>query len=158
MNVVADISCTQDPTAAERGIPTYAREHAKAIERLAPDAVSSWTISPSGPVAKGLDFLLSTGKLRRVGDPEVGTADVVHVMSPFYEKVDVWSLIRGTRARVVVTLYDLIPLVYPNVYLSSLVQRCYDAQLQLVVCDLVLCISEATRRDAIKYLGLKSHA
>lgn len=156
MRIIADISCTQDPTSAERGIPTYAREHAKAIERVRPGLVEQWTLLPDGPVPKSLDFLLSTGRLAKLAGDTTDGADLVHVMSPFYEKQDAWGFLRGSRANLAVTLYDLIPLVYPDTYLRTIGQRSrYHAQLQLVrSADRVLCISKATADDALRLLDL----
>lgn len=51
-------------------------------------------------------------------------------------------------------LYDLIPLIYPEHYLAQASQRTwYSRKLQaLKNCDLLLAISQATRRDAIERL------
>ena len=56
----------------------------------------------------------------------------------------------------VVTLFDLIPLLYRDQYLSEpLSRRRYDTRLQTIrSADVVLAISERTRRDAIELLDL----
>lgn len=59
----------------------------------------------------------------------------------------------GNRA---ITLYDLIPLVYPRLYLENpIVARWYQGKIgDLRRAGLWLAISEATRRDGIELLGL----
>ena len=54
------------------------------------------------------------------------------------------------------TLYDLIPLRFPELYLGDSVRRrWYERRCDLIrQCDCVLAISEATRRDGIELLGL----
>ncbi len=54
------------------------------------------------------------------------------------------------------TLYDLIPLRFPELYLGDpLRRRWYEQRCDLLRrCDCVLAISEATRRDGIELLGL----
>ena len=84
------------------------------------------------------------------------SADVVHVSSVFEggnahvsaRMADVPASVRSA------TLYDLIPLVFDDVYLS-VVRRQYLARLgALHQVDVVFAISEATRRDAIARLDL----
>lgn len=56
----------------------------------------------------------------------------------------------------VVTLYDLIPLRYPEVYLSSPdVRILYRKKLEnLTRCDAIICISESVKDDAVSLLGV----
>ena len=60
------------------------------------------------------------------------------------------------RTPVAVVLYDLIPLLFPSVYLTDAAMReWYERQLgRLVGADLLLSISEATRADALSKLHL----
>lgn len=55
-------------------------------------------------------------------------------------------------------IYDLIPLVYPDQYLDNASKRAwYFRKLSAVKnCDLLLAISEATRKDAIDRLGVSA--
>jgi glycosyltransferase involved in cell wall biosynthesis len=84
---------------------------------------------------------------------------VYHIGSPI-EFVQLDRLLprytHGGGMHLVVTLYDLIPKLFPDVYLSNSVTRAwYQMRLQLVRrADRVLAISEATARDAIEQLGL----
>ncbi len=53
------------------------------------------------------------------------------------------------------TLYDLIPLLFSDIYLSTEVRRDYFAKLGVFnQLDVVLAISESARLDAIRHLGL----
>ena len=116
------------------------------------------------------------GPSRAHGDPEDGlrpaaeqlvraayasvSADVVHVNSLFEGYVehaaglDRVARLPGTISSV--TLYDLIPLRFPETYLSdpsyaAWYRRKLDS---LAHFDVLLCISEATRRDAVDLLGI----
>jgi glycosyltransferase involved in cell wall biosynthesis len=94
-----------------------------------------------------------------VNEIQLGAGDVLHITSVF-EPVPiarVWP--QGARTgqiRLAVTLYDLIPHIYPEHYLAdSAYRRRYENRLQLVrQADRVLAISDATRSDAIERLGL----
>jgi glycosyltransferase involved in cell wall biosynthesis len=61
-------------------------------------------------------------------------------------------------APVAVVLYDLIPSVFPDLYLRNPdIKSWYFGQIEaLQKADLLLTISESTRRDGIKYLGISS--
>jgi len=56
----------------------------------------------------------------------------------------------------VITLYDLIPLIYKEIYLSDInVKKWYFNRLRLVYeADLLLAISDATKEDVINILGI----
>jgi glycosyltransferase involved in cell wall biosynthesis len=84
--------------------------------------------------------------------------DVVHIMSLFEGLVDdaVTSIGLFSRsAPTTVTLYDLIPLIHKEVYLSDpRVESWYQNKLdQARRADLLLAISESSRHEAIEYLG-----
>lgn len=85
--------------------------------------------------------------------------DVVHVTSLFEGSGDdavVSIAANGQAWLTVVTLYDLIPLVYQEKYLSATVQQqWYFRKLHsLKQADCLLAISESTRQEAIEYLRL----
>lgn len=56
----------------------------------------------------------------------------------------------------VATIYDLIPLLMPKIYLSDKFIRkwYYDCMERVKQCDILFAISEATRQDIIKYLDI----
>jgi hypothetical protein len=82
--------------------------------------------------------------------------DVFHVTSPFEWEIAVGSSFHTSR--LVVTLYDLIPLVFAPVYLSPAppeMREMYFQRLKLLArADRLLAISDASRRDAIDLLAL----
>ena len=102
---------------------------------------------------------LAAGHGGLVGDAG-GDARIYHVLSPFELAVPAGELWPSWAAegglRLVVTLFDLIPLLFPGRYLTDVGQRRrYHARLELVrAADAVLAISETTRQDAISLLGL----
>lgn len=58
----------------------------------------------------------------------------------------------------VATIYDLIPLLMPNIYLSDRYMKkwYFDCIEKVKQCDILFAISEATRQDVIKYLEIDS--
>jgi glycosyltransferase involved in cell wall biosynthesis len=83
-----------------------------------------------------------------------------HIMSPFELSVSSQSVVPPfvleAGAPLVVTLYDLIPLIFAEQYFAgSSRQRAYHTRLELIrQADLVLTISESTRQDALAHLQL----
>lgn len=86
--------------------------------------------------------------------------DIVHANSLFEGFVEhaggVAGLAQVPGAISSVTVYDFIPLVFSEQYLDNASYRSwYQARLQaLQRFDVMLCISEATRRDAMRLLGI----
>jgi len=86
--------------------------------------------------------------------------DVVYVSSLFEGFIDNAVTSIGTFANTLptaVTLYDLIPLIYRETYLSNPIQEAYyERKLDhLRRAQLWLAISESSRREGIDYLGLQ---
>lgn len=85
-----------------------------------------------------------------------------HLMSPFeWPSPSCGALPRhllGTEVPLIVTLYDLIPYLMPERYLVDPHRRAqYMERIEVVrSADLILAISEATRRNAIRELGIAS--
>jgi len=85
--------------------------------------------------------------------------DFIHVASlfeGFYEDTVTETHRASLGIPVAVTLYDLIPLLYPKSYLNNPhLYQWYGKKLQdLRRADLCLCISEATQHDAIQHLRI----
>lgn len=81
--------------------------------------------------------------------------DIFHITSPFEFKSDYATLLsRGIK--VVVTLFDLIPLLYPNIYLidKKTKDEYFETLHFIKSCDLIFAISETTKNDAINILGI----
>lgn len=88
--------------------------------------------------------------------------DIIHVTSLFEGLGDdaVASVHSGEIARCsAVTLYDLIPLAYANIYLANETTRhWYYRKLQsLRNAALLLAISEHSRQEAFEFLGIEEH-
>lgn len=87
-------------------------------------------------------------------------ADVVHVNSLFEGFMEhaggMPALAQVPGAISSVTVYDFIPLVFAEKYLDNVEYRAwYQGRLQaLQRFDVMLCISEATRQDAMRLLGI----
>ena len=164
VNLVLDIQAFQDELQFERGIPRYIREHSRALLNINP--IYAFSLNPRRIVPRDLpqDILLSgkvawgSGRLLRTA---ASTGQIVyHVMSPFENQPDdtiyPWPLARE-GAFVMMTIYDLIPLIRQDLYLSeSKARSSYLARLELPkFADLLLAISDSARNDAIRLLGLE---
>ncbi|MDX6554744.1 MAG: hypothetical protein QOD86_939 [Miltoncostaeaceae bacterium] len=158
-----DLQAAQSRHHAERGIARYVAEHAAAIERVRPGLVDRFLLNQRFTLPPGAERLLPTG---RVGWSQARRAELAegpltfHAMSPFEMTIplaELWPLeVRRPDVRLVVTLYDLIPLIFPDVYLSDPITRArYRSRLEMVrAADRVLAISEATARDAVRLLNI----
>lgn len=156
----------QNPGQLERGIGRYVSEHARALEALAPSLLHSVLVNPALSLTGNLSSLF--GKELLSFSPGTPTAEgrrstaprIYHIMSPFEATtaIDVmwppWA--RDSRIATVVTLYDLIPLVFPDQYLHTPGMRSYYySRLELIRhVDGILAISEHTANDAVEHLQI----
>lgn len=161
--VVCDIQATQSLQHGSRGIARYAGEHAAAMLRVAPEAMAGLLLNPRFTLPPSAERFLSSGLLRWRDrtDPLLREGPLLfHVMSPFELGVpleELWpAAVRRPEVRLAVTLYDLIPLIYPERYLEDPATRQrYMARLQMLrAADVVVAISECSRADAIRLLGI----
>jgi glycosyltransferase involved in cell wall biosynthesis len=151
----------------DRGIPRYVVEHARALHRLRPDTLDSVLLNPWLPLTGNFNWLLGTGLLgwgggqrRTAGRSVSASPSVYHVMSPFEldTPLDImwpaWA--RRSGVATVVTVYDLIPLIFSDHYLSDLQVRVeYKARADLIRhVDGVLAISHSTAQDVVERLGV----
>ncbi|QCO19936.1 glycosyltransferase (plasmid) [Azospirillum brasilense] len=107
-----------------------------------------------GGETDSLDALLH-GATLNVARPDV--VHVSHVFEGLGERVPLPSISARPAGQVMsATLYDLIPLRFPEHYFQNLgLERWYRNRLKwLRQADLLLAISEASRRDAIDLLGI----
>src|SRR2546425_9668392 len=125
-----------------------------------PDLVGAVRLSPDLPVPDAAGPLRAAGKLDPTGGAGDSPVRIHHVLSPFELEAPLdrlWPSSGWARpARLVVTLYDLIPEVYASHYLADPgLRRRYRSRLELVrAADRVLAISRATREEAVTRLGL----
>lgn len=163
LRLVVDLQAAQSAAHAERGIARYSIELTRALlARGAP--VGAVTLNPNLPMPRRLPAdlrpWLTFATARTFADQQAAGRFAYHLMSPIeLEPAAPLVLSRAglERADALVTvLYDLIPLLYAERYLADArARRLYEARLELVAqSDLVLAISESTRRDAIAHLGI----
>jgi glycosyltransferase involved in cell wall biosynthesis len=92
--------------------------------------------------------------------PPAGQPTIYHVMSPFELGVPITELwpawARRTDTKIVATVYDLIPLMFPEQYLDPPIWRvAYMTRLNLLrAADHLLAISQTTAADAVDRLGI----
>jgi glycosyltransferase involved in cell wall biosynthesis len=156
-----DAQGAQSRTHFDRGIPRYIVEQLRAVWALEAEAVGAVGLGRTSPLTSNLHWLLGTGKLQWCDQrPPARLPRIFHVMSPLdldQRLDDLWpAWARSTDVTTVVTLYDLIPLVFREHYLNSPRARTqYMSRLELVrQAGHVLAISEATARDAVELLGV----
>lgn len=149
-----------------RGIARYVHDHALHLLRGHRELVGGVHIHRELPTPRLLADFCGYGLLREHpsdGDRAFGgdvAGDIFHIMSPFELGVPLRHLFpppfMRAGVKLVVTLYDLIPLLYPEVYLRDpQVRLPYLRRLNLArEADHVLVISKATRDDAVRLLGL----
>jgi glycosyltransferase involved in cell wall biosynthesis len=165
--VVLDLQATQSTAHAERGVARYVKEHARAL--LARDVGEAMLLNPHLPFPRRLDQdLLTSPKLAwntqsvlRAMAEDGGGPLAYFLMSPFELSLrgegDLPPHAFRASMPLVTTIYDLIPLrlddrpPWNDVKLS----RRYRGRVETFHhMDLILTISEHTRRDAIELLGL----
>ncbi len=161
-SVWLDARGTQSVGHAERGIARYVTEHALALLELAPEAIGWIGLSPDVPVPE------IAGPLQRSSravwqspdrSPAGEIPPIYHVMSPFeadLELDEIWPA-WSRSARLVVTLYDLIPLIMRERYNADWghMATAWIARLGLLgSAHQVLTISQQTADDAMERLNI----
>src|SRR5258708_32971894 len=112
------------------------------------------------PVRAGIDALVATGKVATADQVDLSAARIYHVIAPFEIETTldrIWPpAMAEARLRLVVTLHDLIPRVFPDQYHSDPgLRRRYLAREELIrAADRVLSVSEATKQAAVRHLGI----
>jgi glycosyltransferase involved in cell wall biosynthesis len=163
-SVWVDAQGTQSVDHSERGIGRYIGEQIAAVSAAAPGLIDAVHLDPDLPVPATLERLIGSGLLRRGKNrPAAGSRlpAIYHVTSPMElltpldELWPRWA--RSGEVRTVVTLFDLIPLIFREWYLDSfaLSRATYFARLGLLRrADHALAISERTAQDAVEHLGI----
>jgi glycosyltransferase involved in cell wall biosynthesis len=165
-SVWIDVQGCQNTANFERGIARQAAESTEALLRVAPDVIHTVGLTPLLPVPASLDFLNGTGKLGwvsgRGAEPD-SKPSIYHVTSPFEgptpfvtleEQWPHWA--RRAGVRLVITLHDLIPLIFSEHYLDTdpLHYSPWVARLGIVrAADHILAVSECSAADAVEHLG-----
>lgn len=161
-SVWMDAQGCQNPHHFERGIARQVAESTRSIAEAVPEAIHTIGLNHRLPLPISLDYLHGTGLLGWVGEGAQGgpptPPEIYHVTSPFetIELDQLWPLwARGQSVKTVVTLHDLIPLIFPEHYLEP--NRSYHApylaRVGLVrAADHILAVSEHTAADAVEHL------
>jgi len=154
--VIFDLVAAQSPSYRGRGIARFSVDLVRAIVRDHPDIVSSIVLHPELEPPEGIDDLADWLTTR----PDWASASVVHLSSAFEPEVPVrvyWPR-EATAHRLLmsVTLYDLIPDVFPGWYLEDpgLRRRWRCCREVVRTADAVLTPSESAKADAIGLLGV----
>ena len=158
MTVVFDLVGVQNRDHGERGIARYVLNTALEVERLAPGLVDHWLLRGDMPVPGTLEPLLSTGRARLLTSDrswlDIGEGGVFVAGSLFELDEPVDDVLprpfRDPAWRRLAVLYDLIPLRFPEVYLTNeALRHPYLARVEVAkAMDHLLAISEATAQDA----------
>ena len=165
LRLLVDLQAAQSVAHGERGIARYSIELTRALLREGAP-IDAITLNPNLPNPRRLPIDLATSPLlqfataRTMADSHRRGPFAYVVMSPI--ELDLPAPLVLSRAgldrsdSLVVVLYDLIPLIFADRYLADpRVREPYLARLSLIRdADLVLAVSEHTRRDAIEYLGI----
>ncbi|NQX05332.1 glycosyltransferase family 4 protein [Rathayibacter sp. VKM Ac-2856] len=154
--VFVDLTPTQDALHSERGIAVYTRGLFAAIEALEPGFVEAFVLDPGAGTPALPSGLEESGRVVAREPGEVQDARLWHIPSPFDTSHDPFRILNPRRVPYVVSLFDIIPLVFDDEYLRLPSARArYLAHVELVrQADRVLCISQAAADEAIERLGL----
>ena len=168
MNVIYDLTGFQSREHGERGIARYVLNLALALEEAAPGLVTEFLIDPTQPMAAGAEELIATGRVTRrdrataARAPSSGgiflsagsvfesfTSESSELVLPYWARTGQWATVG--------VLYDLIPAIFPEFYLTQPATRTYyTARLNtLSMFDRLLAISQASADDACDLLGLQ---
>jgi glycosyltransferase involved in cell wall biosynthesis len=157
--VVIDLVAPQSPSYRERGIARHGLNFAQALVERHGDLIERILLHPELPPAGGLDPLIASGKVGQ-GLEGVGLGGIFHLTSAFEPEIPMRALwprqASVRRMRLVVTLYDLIPDVFPEMYLVDPgLRRRWRACRELVrVADHVLTLSHSATDDVVRLLGV----
>ena len=162
--IAIDLQPIQGYSSRGRGIGRYIFEQVKAMVDGHPDRIHSLLINPHRGIPAEIEAFLGTGLVRAhtTEAPIVDglPPDAYYVTSPFEFDLtleEIWPMwARDPAIETVLTLYDLIPMLFPDHYLSdSIWTSLHWARREFVrQADLLLCISEATATDGIRLLDL----
>ncbi len=154
--VIFDLVAAQSPSYRGRGIARYSTELVRAMVQYHPELVSSIVVHPElGPIdgTEDLAEWLTTS-------PDWSEGSVLHMGSVIEPEVPVrvyWPREASAhRLYTAVTLYDLIPELFPGWYLQDPgLRRRWRCCLEVVrQADAILTLSASTKQDTVGLLGV----
>ncbi|MHB1533286.1 MAG: glycosyltransferase family 4 protein [Acidimicrobiales bacterium] len=157
--VVLDLVAPQSPSYRERGIARHGLAFAEALVSRHGPLVDQILVHPELPPAGGMAALVASGKVS-TSLADGTTGGVFHVTSPFEPEIAARTLwpraASRRRMQLVATVYDLIPDVFPDMYLQDPgLRRRWRSGRELVrAADHVFALSECGREDIIRLLGV----
>lgn len=166
MTVVYDLLGFQSRDHGERGIARFVLQLALALERRRPGLVDQYLMHPGLPFPTGAEDLVATGRVVR-SDHRAATrrpaAGGIFIAGSPFESFHFTSdhilptFARGTRWRRVAVVHDVIPGLFPELYLETTENKhYYQARLNaLRSFDHFLTNSVATLHDTASMLSLK---
>ncbi len=166
-SIAIDLQPLQGYSSRRRGIGRYVLELVTAIVENHPEHIHSLLVNPRRGIPPEIERFLPTGLVRAHSHDapilDGHAPDVYYVTSPFELDLtldEIWPRwAREPTIDTVVTLYDLIPTLFPDEYLKEPIwQALHWARLEFVKqADLLVCISQATASDALEHLGVAPH-
>ncbi|HMK97893.1 MAG TPA: glycosyltransferase, partial [Acidimicrobiales bacterium] len=153
--VVFDLTGAQSLSYRGRGIARYSIEMVRSLAQGFPELISAIALHSELPVPDGLDDLgpwLTT-------EPDFSAAAVLHMTSVFEPELPVSTFwprqASAARLLTAVTVYDLIPDIFPGWYLADPgLRRRWRACREVVrAADAIFTLSESARQDVIALLG-----
>lgn len=151
-----DLVAAQSPSYRGRGIARYSTDFVRAMAEHRPDLLAGVVLHPELPMPEDLGDLSEWVTTA----PDWEDASVLHLSSAFEPEVPVrtfWPREAAAHGLLTaVTLYDLIPELFPGWYLEDpgLRRRWRCCREVVRLADRVFTLSESARRDAIGVLGL----
>ncbi len=154
--IAYDLQACQSADFADRGIARFALSTAVEIEHLAPELVTYYLLNPDLPRPERLNQFVSPEKLVFSKQLREARASILHVTSPF-ERVPISRLLQLRPHRLVSNLYDLIPLLFPQRYLTDpRTSAMYRGRLSIYsASDWIFTDSESALRDALHLLPIQ---
>jgi glycosyltransferase involved in cell wall biosynthesis len=171
VRVYFDAQALQSQSSANRGIARYVRETLRALSARHPDVIAAIVFNPVlghappgsraplGPTGRwNTAATFRAARARTIA--ETGADMAYHVLSPFEEIHPVDSMLPRhaftAGVPIVATVYDLIPLELPDIYLpTATARRRYLRRLELLrSADLLIAISQHARQRTIEVLGV----
>jgi glycosyltransferase involved in cell wall biosynthesis len=154
--IAFDLRPVQSRAHGERGIARFTLDLGLAIERADPGRIGCFLVDPDRALPDRLLPFLPTGRVYRADDPELPPVSLLHLTSPVELDIPIERLIVGQPRRIVANLYDLIPLIFPDRYLTDRdLSARYRARLGIYpAADWVLGDSQSAVDDAVRLLGV----